>query len=170
MSLLEQDTTRWEQVNKNVTKLKFDTGNSKKYKVEAIRDNAVGLYNRIEIRSSTRFLLPGSVEGLPWGKKYLRTIVISSAPKKLISSFYKDHPEKATTTFLPIDSAPPMARPTVKPIRSTNKQKRGQPANNASKQAKKSWIKLAYVPGEFFSSQNSAWIARISLESCFWPF
>ena len=41
VSLLEQDTTRKEQVDKNVTKLEFDAGDSKEYKMEAIRDSAV---------------------------------------------------------------------------------------------------------------------------------
>ena len=41
MSLLEQDTTRKKQVDKNVTELEFDAGNSKEYKVEAIWENAV---------------------------------------------------------------------------------------------------------------------------------
>ena len=57
--------------------------------------------------------------------------------KKLISSFYKDHPEKPTATFLLIYFAPPMARPTVKPTgTATTKRKQGWPANSASKRAK----------------------------------
>ena len=45
--------------------------------------------------------------------------------RKLISSFHKDHPDKPTATFLAIDTAPPMARLTVK---LPAKQKRGRPA------------------------------------------
>lgn len=58
--------------------------------------------------------------------------------QKLLSTFRKDHPEKPTAASPPIDSAPLMARPTVKP---TTKQKRGQQAkaNGAKKRAKKSW-------------------------------
>ena len=44
-----------------------------------------------------------------------------------------------------------MAKATVK---STSKQKRGQAANSASKQAKKNWIELAYVLVKSSSSQN----------------
>ena len=36
MLLLEQDTTRKNRIDKNVMELKFDAGNIKKYKVEAI--------------------------------------------------------------------------------------------------------------------------------------
>ena len=41
MSRPEQDTTKKERMDKNVTKLEFDAGNSKVYKVEAIRESAV---------------------------------------------------------------------------------------------------------------------------------
>ena len=39
--LLEQDTTRKEQVDKRVKELKLKAGNSKKYEIEAIQDSAV---------------------------------------------------------------------------------------------------------------------------------
>ena len=38
MSPLEQDTTKKEQLDKKFTKWKFETGNSKQYKVNAIWD------------------------------------------------------------------------------------------------------------------------------------
>ena len=41
MSLLEQDNTKKERVDKRVTKLELEAGDSKKYKVEAIWDSAV---------------------------------------------------------------------------------------------------------------------------------
>ena len=41
VSLLEQNTTRKEQVDKNVTELEFNNGNSEAYEVEAIKDSAV---------------------------------------------------------------------------------------------------------------------------------
>ena len=44
MSLLEEDITKKERVNKKMTELDFETGNSEEYKVEVIRDSAV--YNR----------------------------------------------------------------------------------------------------------------------------
>ncbi len=61
---------------------------------------------------------------------------------KLISTFHHDYPEKPTMTSPPIDSAPPMARPTVKPRAeaSSTKQKQSRPAkaNGTHKCAKKS--------------------------------
>ena len=43
MSLLEQDTTRKEQINKLFLEPEpeFDIGNNKKYEIEAIKDNII---------------------------------------------------------------------------------------------------------------------------------
>ena len=41
MSLLEQDITKKDQVDKKVTELDFEAGDSEEYKVEAIWNNAV---------------------------------------------------------------------------------------------------------------------------------
>ena len=41
MSLLEQDITRKERVDKRVKELELEADNSKKYKAEAIQDSAV---------------------------------------------------------------------------------------------------------------------------------
>ena len=41
MSLLEQDTTRKERVDKQMKKLELEASNSKEYEVEAIWDSAV---------------------------------------------------------------------------------------------------------------------------------
>ena len=41
VSLLKQNTTKTERVDKRVTELKFQASNSKDYKIEAIWDNAV---------------------------------------------------------------------------------------------------------------------------------
>ena len=41
VSLLQQDITKKERINKNMTELEFDAGNSKKYKVKAIRDSVI---------------------------------------------------------------------------------------------------------------------------------
>ena len=51
----------------------------------------------------------------------------------------KIHPEKSTATSPPLDSASPMAKPSVKPTKPTPR-KSGRPANNGTnKRAKKNW-------------------------------
>ena len=137
MSLLEQDTTRKEHVDKKVTELDFEASNSKKYKAEAIWDNAVytmksesghplELYYLVAWKSYTE-------EENIW-----EPVSAVQHLRKLISSFHKDHSKKPTVSSLPVDSALPMARPKVKPMaKSTPKRKRGRSANSANKQAKK---------------------------------
>ena len=135
MSLLEQDTTKKERVDEKVTELDFEAGDSKEYKVEAIWDSAV--YAR-ELEGH----LPGlyylvAWKGYPEKENTWEPVLAIQDLRKLISSFHKDHPEKPTATSPPVDSAPPMARPTVKLARPITKRKRGRPANSVNKRAKK---------------------------------
>ena len=53
--------------------------------------------------------------------------------RKMVSTFHKDHPEKPTATSAPLDSTPPMAKPTTQ---LPAKQKRGRPSGRAKKRAK----------------------------------
>ena len=135
--MLEQNITRKERVDENVTELEFDASNSKEYEVEAIRDSTVYMME------SESGYLPGLYYLVAW-KGYLEEENIwelfSAVQhlRKLIRLFHKNHPEKPIATSPPINSAPPMAKPTVKPTaKSTTKRKRGRPANSANKQAKK---------------------------------
>ena len=97
--------------------------NSGEYKVEAIRDSAV------YARESESGHLLGLYYLVSW-KRYLEeenTWEPASAVqhlRKLISSFYKNHPNKPTATSPTINTAPPMARFTVRPIKPL-KQKQG---------------------------------------------
>ena len=133
MLLLEQDTTKKRRVDDMV---ELDTGDeSGEYKVETIRDIA------IYARESKSDHLLGLYYLVLW-KRYPKeenTWELASVIqhlKKLINLFYKNHPDKPTATFLAIDTAPPMARPTVKPAEPL-KRKQGQPANSTNKRAKK---------------------------------
>ena len=113
MSLLEQDTTRKGRVDENATELDAGNNDSGEYKVEAIWDSAV------YARKSESGHLPGLYYLVLW-KEYPEeenTWEPASAVqhlRKLISLFHKDHPDKPTATFPAINTAPPMARPTVK--------------------------------------------------------
>ena len=133
MSLLEQDNTRKERVEK-VPEL--DAGdNSKEYKVETISDSVV------YVRESESHL-PGLYYVIAW-KGYSEEentwelVLAVKYLRKLISLFPKDHLEKLIATSPPVNSAPLIARPTVNPARSITKQKQGQPATSAKKRAKK---------------------------------
>ena len=129
MLLLEQDTTRKEWVKK--THLELDAEDKKEYKVEAIWDNTV------YARESESGHLLGIYYLVSW-KRYPEeenTWEPASAVqyfKKFISLFHKDHLDKSTATSPTIDTALPMARPTIKPTEPP-KQKQGQPANRTNK-------------------------------------
>ena len=156
MSLLEQDTTRKGQVDKEVKQMEFNTGNNgEEYKVEVIRDNAV--YTR---ESKSGHLL-GLYYLVLW-KRYSEeenTWEPASAVqhlRKLISLFHKDHPDKPTAIFLAINTAPTMARPTVKLIvklTEPSQQKPGRLANSPNKQAKKNWAAF-----DFYCVFGKIWV------------
>ncbi len=122
-----------------MSKLEFENEGDEKYEVETIHDSAV-------YTSELEGHLPGLYYMVLW-KGYPEeenTWEPASAVLhlyKLISTFHRDYPEKLTATSLPIDSAPLMARPTVKPRAkaSSTKQKQGRPAkaNGTNKRAKK---------------------------------
>ena len=117
--------------------MEFDIGDNKsgEYKVEVIWDSVV------YAKESKLGHLLGLYYLVSW-KRYPEEENIwepASAVqhfKKFISLFHKDHPNKLTVIFPTLNTAPPMARPTVMPTVPL-KQKRGQPANSTYKWAKK---------------------------------
>ena len=131
MSLLEQDTTR---KGREFSVLEFEPNNNdKEYMVEAIQDSAI--YTKEADRH-----LPGLYYLVAW-KGYLEeeniweSFLAVMQLWKMFSTFHKDHPKKPTATSAPLDSAPPMAKPRVKPTKLL-KRKRGQLAKKrATKRA-----------------------------------
>ena len=120
MSLLEQDTTRKERVDET-TQLDFEAGDDKEYEVEGIRDSAV------YAMESEAGHLPGlyylvNWKGYPEEENMWGPALAMQHLWKLLSKFYWENPTKPTETSPLVDSAPPMARPTVKPT-DTTKQK-----------------------------------------------
>ena len=113
----------------------LDAGDdSGEYEVEAIRDS------RVYARESESAHLPGlyylvSWKGYPEEENIWEPASTVQHLRKLISSFHKDYPNKPTATFPAINTAPPMARPTIKPTKPL-KRKRGRPTRRAKKCAK----------------------------------
>ena len=125
-------------MDKRVTEL--EASNRKKYKVEAIWDSAV--YGS----KSESDQLPGlyymeAWKSYPEEENTWEPLSAVQHLKKMISCFYKEHPAKPLVTFPLIDSAPPIARPTIRPT--FFKRKQGRPAGGANKQAK-NWVLDTY--------------------------
>ena len=136
VSLLEQDTTRKGRVSEEVPELDAGDKDSEEYKVEAIRDSAV-YANESESGHLPSLYYLVAWKGYPEEENTYKPSSAVQHLKKLISSFHKDHPEKPTITSPSIDSALPMAKPTVKlTAKATTKQKQGRSANSTSKRAK----------------------------------
>ena len=118
--------------------LELDAGNkdSEEYKVEVIQDSAV-YGNKLESGHLLGFYYLVVWKSYPEEENTWEPLSTVHHLKKLISSFHKNYLTKPTATFPPINSALSIARPTVKPMaKITSKQKRGRPANSASKRAK----------------------------------
>ena len=132
VSLLEQDTTRKGQ---EFSVPEFESGNNKKYEV-----GQRGLCKRVYAKESESGHLPSFYYLVSW-KRYSEeenTCEPASAVqhlKKLISSFHKDNPDKPTAISPVIDTASPMASPTVRPTEPL-KQKQGRPTGRATKRTK----------------------------------
>ena len=127
MSLLEQDTTRKGR-EFSVPEFELEPGDDKEYEVEAIRDSAV--YAKEVDRHLPGLYYLVAWKGYPEEKSTWEPSWAVIHLRKMVSTFYKDHPKKPTATSVPLDSAPPMAKPT---IQLPAKQKRGQPTGRATK-------------------------------------
>ena len=131
--LLEQDTTKKEQVEKL---LKLDNcKKSKEYEVEVIQDSAV-YGEKLELGCLLELYYLVALKGYPEEENIWEPVSAVKHFGKLISLFHKEYRKKLTATSPPINSTPPMARPIVKRAKPITKQKQGSPAKNASKEAK----------------------------------
>ena len=109
--MLKQDNIKKRQVDKKIVKqLEFEAGNdNKEYEVEDICDSA------FYARKSEMGHLPGFYYLVFW-KSYPKDestgepISVVQHHRKLVSIFYKNHPNKLTVTSPPINLALPMAK------------------------------------------------------------
>ncbi len=129
-------------MNEATSQLEFEgDGDGEKYEVEAIRNSAV--YSR---ESDSGHLLGlyylVSWEGYPEEKNNWEPALAIQRLRRHVSTSHKEHPEKLTATSPPVDSAPPMVKPTLKapPTPLAAKQRQGRPAktSGAKKRAKNS--------------------------------
>ena len=135
--LLEQDTTKKGRVNDTQLDFEFEADNDKdkEYEVDGIWDSAV------YAKESATGQLPGlyylvSWKGYPEEENTWEPASAIQHLRRLITAYHKDNPEKPTATSDPVDTAPPMARPSAPPrptAKPTTAPKQGQPAGSTAK-------------------------------------
>ena len=104
---------------------KFDAGDNKEYKVEAIKDSAIYAKKVEGYLLSLYYLV--SWKGYPKKENTWKPSSTVMHLWKIISIFHKNYPEKLMATSPPLDSAPPMAKPSVKPpVKPSTKRKQGR--------------------------------------------
>ena len=128
MSLLKQDTTK---KGREFSVPEFEPGDNKEYEVEAIRDSAVYAKEADGYLPELYYLV--TWKGYPEEENTWEPSSAVMHLRKMVSTFHKDHLEKPTATSAPLDSASPMAQPT---IQLPAKRKRGRPSGRAQKRAK----------------------------------
>ncbi len=112
--------------------LEFEARGNKKYEVKAIIDSAVYGQQANDLMPDLYNLV--SWKGYPEEENTWEPSSAVIHLRKLISTFYKEHSEKSTATFPPLDSALPMARSIIP---KEPKQKHGRPGKGANKQGRK---------------------------------
>ncbi len=111
--------------------VEFETRDNKEYEVKAIIDSAVYGQQANDQMSGLYYLVSwkGYLEEENTWEPSLAVIHL----RKLISTFHKEHPEKLIATSPLLDSAPPMARPTIP---KEPKRKRGRPSKGVNKRGR----------------------------------
>ncbi len=109
----------------------FEVGDNKEYEIEAIIDNAVYGQQANDQIPGLYYLV--SWKGYPEEENTWEPSSAVIYLWKLISTFHKEHPEKPTAISPPLDSAPPMARPTIP---KEPKRKHGRPSKEANKRGR----------------------------------
>ena len=124
------------RIDKKIAKqLKFEAGgDNKEYEVEDICNSMV--YTRESEASQLLGLYYlVSWKNYPEDKSIWKPVSAVQYFWKLVIIFHKDHSDKPTATFSPIDLAPPMAKH-IAPPNINGKRKRGRPVGSVRKKEK----------------------------------
>ena len=102
-------------MNDTQLNFEFEAGDDKEYEVDGIRDSAV--YARESAGQLPGLYYLVSWKGYPEEENTWEPASAIQHLQRLVTAYHKDNPEKPTATSVPIDTAPPMARPTAAPTK-----------------------------------------------------
>ena len=134
VSLLEQDTTKKKQVNDMQLEFKFEASDKKEYEINGIWDSAV------YVKESATEQLPELYYLILWKsypeeKNTWEPALAIQHLWRLVTTYHKDNLKKPIATSAPVNTVPPMARPTTAP---TKKCRWPAKSTTIAKKAKKS--------------------------------
>ena len=90
---------------------KFKAGNGEEYKVDSIQDNAV--YAKESVGQLLRLYYLVLWKDYPEEKNTWKPALAIQHLQRLVTAYHKDNPKKPTAKSVPINTAPPMVRPTA---------------------------------------------------------
>ena len=93
--------------------LEFEARDNKEYKVKAIVDSAIYSQQANDSNQMPGFYYLVLWKGYPKEENIWEPLLVVIYLWKLISTFYKEHPEKSIAISLLLDFALPMARSTI---------------------------------------------------------
>ena len=131
ISLLEQDTTKKSRMNEFLVP-ELEPSDDKEYEVEAIWDSVVYTKKADGYFLGLYYLV--AWKGYPKKENTWVPSLTVMHLRKMVSTFHKDHPEKPTVIWAPLDSALPMTKPA---IQLPPKQKRDRPIGRDKKRCAK---------------------------------
>ena len=108
----------------------LEPGDDKEYEVEAIRDSAVYAKEADGHFPGLYYLVAWKV--YPEKESTWEPSSTFMHLRMIVSTLHKDHSKKPTVTSVPLESAPPMAKPTIQLL----KRKRGRSTGRATKRTK----------------------------------
>ena len=101
-------------MNDTQLNFEFEAGDDKEYEVDGIRDSAV--YARESAGQLPGLYYLVSWKGYPEEENTWEPTLAIQHLQRLVTAYHKDNPKKPTVTFVPVDTAPSIAKPTTLPM------------------------------------------------------
>ena len=101
-------------MNNTQLNFEFEASDNKEYKVESIKDSAV--YAKESAGQLLELYYLVLWKGYPEKENTWEPALAIHHLQRLVTAYHKVNPEKPTAISVPVDTAPPIARPITPPI------------------------------------------------------